>query len=358
MYDIAIIGAGPAGATLARLIGKKYKVLLVDRRPLTTPPNNRGVKCCGGLLAPDAQKMLARLGLGLPKEITVGPQIFVVRTIDLESKLERYYQRFYFNMDREEFDRWLVSLVPDSVDICCQTLFKSYQRKQQGFELKLLHKGQEIIKRARLIIGADGACSRVRKEAFPGIPTPDTYISIQEWYQTEDVLPYFSAIFDREVTDFYSWTIPKGDHFLLGAALELEDNAWDKFKLLKQKLKNYGFQFGERVKKEGAFIMRPNSLKQVYTGREGIALLGEAAGFISPSSAEGFSYAMRSGLIAGEILLDGIEDFCVNYKRETGKIRRNILLKNLKSPFMYNHMIRKMVMKTGIDSVKVNRRGI
>jgi len=32
MYDIAIIGAGPAGATLARLAGKNYKVLLIDKR--------------------------------------------------------------------------------------------------------------------------------------------------------------------------------------------------------------------------------------------------------------------------------------------------------------------------------------
>ncbi len=31
MYDIAIVGAGLAGATLARRIGKRYKVLLVDR---------------------------------------------------------------------------------------------------------------------------------------------------------------------------------------------------------------------------------------------------------------------------------------------------------------------------------------
>lgn len=33
-YDITIIGAGPAGSTLARELGKKYKVLLVDKRPL------------------------------------------------------------------------------------------------------------------------------------------------------------------------------------------------------------------------------------------------------------------------------------------------------------------------------------
>ena len=34
IYDVAIIGGGPSGATLARLIGGRYKVLLVDRRNL------------------------------------------------------------------------------------------------------------------------------------------------------------------------------------------------------------------------------------------------------------------------------------------------------------------------------------
>jgi 2-polyprenyl-6-methoxyphenol hydroxylase-like FAD-dependent oxidoreductase len=29
-YDVAIIGAGPAGAMLARLIGQRYRVLLVE----------------------------------------------------------------------------------------------------------------------------------------------------------------------------------------------------------------------------------------------------------------------------------------------------------------------------------------
>jgi|GEM_PF-5650539 len=37
MYDVAIVGAGPAGATLARLISSKLRVLLVDkRRPTDT----------------------------------------------------------------------------------------------------------------------------------------------------------------------------------------------------------------------------------------------------------------------------------------------------------------------------------
>lgn len=88
MYDIAIIGAGPAGAKLARLIGNQYKVLLLDRRDLAAPPQPGAfTKCCGGLLAPDAQKVLARFGLGVPGQVMTGPQLFVVRTIDLKQSL-------------------------------------------------------------------------------------------------------------------------------------------------------------------------------------------------------------------------------------------------------------------------------
>jgi hypothetical protein len=58
--------------------------------------------------------MIAKLGLGIPKDVLVDPQLFAVRAIDLTNHLERLYQRFYFNMDREKFDRWLVSLLPSA----------------------------------------------------------------------------------------------------------------------------------------------------------------------------------------------------------------------------------------------------
>ncbi len=62
MYDIVIVGSGPAGSTLARLIHNKYKVLIIDKRDLKNENSNNSLnKCCGGLLSPDAQKMIARL---------------------------------------------------------------------------------------------------------------------------------------------------------------------------------------------------------------------------------------------------------------------------------------------------------
>jgi len=99
LYDIAIIGGGPAGATLARLIGNTYKVLLLERRTFQEPLYSGAQKCCGGLIDPDAQKMLACFGLGLPKSVILSPQMFAVRTIDMDNSIERYYQRHYINIE-------------------------------------------------------------------------------------------------------------------------------------------------------------------------------------------------------------------------------------------------------------------
>jgi len=142
MCDIAIIGAGPAGSTLARLLAERYKILLVDKRPLDRNPEKDCLgKCCGGLLAPDAQAMLSKMGLGLPKSVMVGPQLFVVRAIDIQHRLERYYQRYYINMDRGKFDQWLLSMVAPSVEMRLGRRFKSYRRDKNHFTIKLVKDG-------------------------------------------------------------------------------------------------------------------------------------------------------------------------------------------------------------------------
>lgn len=86
LYDIAIIGTGPAGATLARLLHPKYKIIAIDKK---NPHGDGFQKPCGGLICTDAQKALASFDLTLPKDVLVDPQIFAVKTIDLKNKLIR-----------------------------------------------------------------------------------------------------------------------------------------------------------------------------------------------------------------------------------------------------------------------------
>lgn len=338
---------------MARLLGKTQKVLLIDRRELTNPEPRGVVKCCGGLLAPDAQKMLARQGLALPQHVLVGPQLFVVRTIDLQARMEQYYQRFYINLDRERFDRWLVSLIPGNVEIRTGFLFKRFQAESDRVKLVLSHQGKEYVEYAKVLVGADGGFSQVRKQAFPERPVPKAYISIQEWYEAERIVPYFSAIFDREISDFYSWTIPKEQILVIGAALEPGQDAVRKFELLKRKLRDYGFTWGKMIKREGAWILRPVKRSQIFPGEGRVALIGEAAGWISPSSAEGFSYAFRSAALLADALKAGVADPCAAYARSARGLRMNIILKNLKSPFMYHDTLRRLALQSGLQSVEV-----
>ena len=124
-----------------------------------------------------------------------------------------------------------------------------------------------------------------------------------------------------------------------------------KFSLLKVKLMRLGFQFDHKIKTEGAFIYRPKKISQFCAGRDGVALIGEAAGAISPSSAEGISYALKSSLYLSECLEEGMDGVLDRYKRKALDIQFNLFMKNLKSPAMYHPFLRQSVMRSGLQSI-------
>ena len=353
-FDVVIVGGGPAGSTLARLLKPKIRVALIDGMKEGKP--------CGGLLAPDAQKSLAKFDLMLPKETLVDPQIFSVRTMDLETKQQRWYQRMYMNVDRFRFDQWLLSLAEKQATIIKGTVVDIIQEKE-GFQIQL----QNQLIFASVVIGADGAGSIVRRKVGKPIDSRE-YVAIQQWFDGEEnkIQPFYSCIFDSKTSDCCSWIIGKDGKIIFGGAFA-KHNCREKFEIQKEKLKEWGFDLHQPIKTEACQVLRPKNKKSFDLGSKGVFFVGEAAGLISPSSLEGISSAMNSGMMLADCMneyykggeLEGanreiiVKQIQQKYRKKSSGLIKKLLLKNLKCPFMYWPFLRKWVLKSGVSSIKV-----
>lgn len=355
-YDIVIVGAGPAGATLARLLPSSYRVLMVDKKPITGGIHRADMKCCGALLSESAQKIMAQMQLNLPTEVLIQPQSFSLKVMDLNYAVERSYQKHYFNMDRAKFENWLISLIPSRVQKWERAYVKDFHRCQAGVELVIKDRknSKEKILTSRLVVAADGANSIFRKGLYPRVNWPK-YVALQEWYENDGQIDYYAAITDEQTTDFYSWLIPKDNAVVLGSALDLdktEGSPSHRFARLKSRLEERGIVFGKKLHREGCEIIRPVN-NYLVTGNRKIALIGEAGGFISPSSSEGFSYAFRTAIaLATAIREKGLGQFSEAYANQCQRLKLNIVARNIKAFGMYHSFSRRLALKTGFGAIK------
>ncbi|MEI7884975.1 MAG: FAD-binding protein [Clostridia bacterium] len=356
MFDIIIIGAGPAGTTAARMLGEKYKVAILDQRTFkATATQGKEEKCCGGLLSLKAQQVLAQMAISIPKSVLVEPQVFTVRAYDLEAKLDQHYQRAYLNIDRTAFDRYLFEMVPQQVEKITDCRVVKIEETNQGVIVSYLHNGSLLYITGKALLGADGAHSLVRRELYGKEFFQQEYLAIQEWFEISEKIPYHTSYFSKEVTDFYGWGIPKGKEFILGVAIPVgrDINAcWQSFL---EQVEKTGVKLGKRTKRHGCYLQRPQVWSDIALGKGRIALIGEAAGLISPSSAEGISFALRSGRLAALGCELSSKDIFAKYRKSCLGLRADIFSKWLKSIPMYTGVFRRAIFKTGVTAVKIYR---
>jgi flavin-dependent dehydrogenase len=293
-YDTIVAGAGPAGVMAALHASARGRVLLVDSVSL---PRD---KSCGGMLHQLSQDFLEEWG-GVPRSIVVDPEYINFRYVDWDRGIVKPTALRFANVDRAAFDDWLVSLLPANVDVIGRLAVTGFDQDADGVDVHL--KGEDATHTVRCanLVGADGARSAVRRAL--GVGESQAYVTLQDFVEVDGELPhFFDCIYMREIGDSfaYAYVVPKGDRAIVGSVFYPKTKRpWEKQDHVLDILRAKMPRLGESRKREACAALYVRSADDVSCGVGRVLLAGEAAAFMSPTSGEGISYALRTGKLAG-----------------------------------------------------------
>lgn len=288
--EIGIVGAGPAGARAAELLADAgADVLLWDPRAPWEKPCGGGLTTAAVRDVPELAGVLSRArrtdhvlldgGDGRPVDLPLAQPIHIVARRDLATwQLERarhagahFAPRAVRNL-RREADGWTVKLDDGSS------------------------------RRIRLLVGADGAASTVRRATSPELMFERAPTRLA-WPAPAPDSTTLAVRFSRE-RPAYLWDFPRPDHRSLGI-MGIEGGGWSRTSM-DRAIDRYAAQLGRPtnpdVARGGAVIAtalhpRPEGYGDI-AGPD-FALLGDAAALADPATGEGIRNALRSaGLLA------------------------------------------------------------
>ena len=290
-YDVAVIGGGPAGATAAKELAEAgHNVLLLDR--------DGRIKPCGGAVPPILLKEFAVPESQLEARVTGARMVAPSDTsVDME------IGGFVGMVDRGTFDAWLRQRAASAGADLVIGKFKTLEQ-QSGGQVRVTYEtrdGQTFAALARAVIGADGAASRVREQAFSQQEKMKHVFAYHEIVKSpEHVTERFDpkrcdVYYQGKISpDFYGWVFPHGKCTSVGVGSAVK--GFSLRNAVKAMRDETGLDDNQIIRREGAPLpLKP--LKRWDNGRN-VVLVGDAAGCVAPSSGEGIYYAMSCGRFA------------------------------------------------------------
>lgn len=304
---VAVVGSGPAGASAAETLAKAGIETYLFERKLDN------VKPCGGAIP-----------LCMVSEFDLPPEIIDRRVRKMKmispSNIEvnighTLNDDEYIGMCRREvLDGFLRDrAVKFGANLINGTMYQLDIPRNDTAPYTLHYadhsndspQGEKKTLQVDLVIGADGANSRVAKAIDAGdynyaiafqerIRLPDDkmayYEDLAEMYVGDDVSP-----------DFYAWVFPKYDHVAVGTGTMKINKA--KIKDLQAGIRAraaHKLEGGEIIKVEAHPIPEHPRPRRVV-GR--VALVGDAAGTVTKSSGEGIYFAAKSARMCAETIV-------------------------------------------------------
>ncbi len=304
-YDVIVVGAGPAGLTAGRFCAKSgLKTLIIEKENLPR------YKPCGGCLS---LKTVYKLGFDiapLTENIIYGAKFsycfkdqFVIRSKN----------PIAFLIMRDRFDKFLADkAIEDGSEILEGVKVLSVEEGNGGIFVKL-SKGDFVT--CEYLIGADGAGSMVARSIFQNREKGQRNgIAIESEIPFNELIHSPREEFQLVHLDFgqipngYGWVFPKKNYLSIGiGGMFKEEDKIPIHRYFNSFLKGLGYiQRKEDLKPMGHPLPTFYSEDQkVSKGK--ILLVGDAANLMDPLQGEGIYYAIYSGMLAGEAILESKE---------------------------------------------------
>ena len=316
IYDVIIAGGGPAGASAAYYLAREgKKILILEKEKLPR------YKTCGGGLT---FKGLSLIPFDLSEIIE--RSCYSVNINDFEANISLVTKRekpVVCMTMRSELDYRLIKAAENyGAEIKERAEIKDLNNLENTIELVLKNKEEKLY--SKFLIAADGALSLAAKKYFGEYNRKHIPALEYELYVEDDILSQFvnSSRFDFGIVPGgYGWVFPKRDHLSVGVlSMKLKGrNLNDYFSAYIDIL---GIKKVYKSEKHGYVI--PMSSRRTFA-KNRILLAGDAAGFIDPITAEGISFAILSGQLAAESLIEGNMEPAAVSNEYNNMIARKIL---------------------------------
>lgn len=294
-YDVIVVGSGPAGSTAAwRLATAGAAVAVLERAALPR------YKTCGGGIVGRAMRALPVDVRQVVEQDCHSAQLTVFPA-GVSFTTHRATPIVCMTM-RDQFDRALLSSAEAAGAVVHQRCVVEHVSYQGEFITVATNVGTM---KAKFVVAADGAFSTVARKM--GLADGRVLIPALEYEVTvpRDRLDKFhgTARFDFGVLPHgYGWVFPKHGHLSIGV-LSTGQQGSDLKQAMARYLDRLGCGSAIQIERHGFVIpIRPRRGPFV---EKRILLVGDAAGFADPVTGEGISFAIRSGRMAAQSLIDG-----------------------------------------------------
>jgi len=318
-YDAIVVGAGPAGSSAAAVLGAAGKrTLLLDRDRFPRE------KTCGDGITFKCFPALKRLGLldDFFKAVRVrtrGYSLVFSNGQELAVRQPEGDRAPVYVLPRYDFDQLILSaaLRERQVQLVSEVRAESLQfdaDKVVGVIGSL--KGAPFEARAPLVIDACGANTPLAVQVGAGNRDPRRCaLAIRGYYQgLKGLSDLIELYFDREILPGYFWIFPTSpttanigcgtfQHLVEERKIDLRAvlrRFFEQHPVVREKLSGATL-CGELKGGKIPLALSPIDAEGSSRVRDGLILVGDAASFTDPITAEGISYALNSGLLAGEV---------------------------------------------------------